>query len=510
MADPRRQREYKAIFNNVVDGKPLKDSQSHRKLFLDSISNHQDPPHCIGRIVNKEHVHQTLRTCVSSDITAAFYNSTITSLITFLMKPELKIVGGGDYLRTMVRIIAESPAFWISYSGAFESGELVPDAEYSFAWFLFQLLQLDDSEPYRPFALKQAVQDRLSGIADPAGRDIVAKILSTLSVTGPPPPPTSEVSTPGGRHNNDFEDFRQISILPTTEEINCTAPPFLRRSVYLDDPNTEPNRPVVYLDNTFRLLREDMLYELREEISLIFGKKGKRRRQILEGLQFMNIHAPAFEGKAKLLGQAAFEMQYPGPLPQLKGDSTLGTSAKRAKHLKDNFQGKKLYKHGSLCCLIFDGKVAAFPTLIRDEARLSQDKAIFLLEVKDKRIAAQLLVDLKVAKKIDLVLADVAVFAYEPVLLALQKMKYLPFEEELLFWTDDKNLNMVDMSPELETRTRELSRYRKTDLSRHIDTKSIVLDDAQMKSLLAGLCQRVSLIQGPPGNVVVSYYLSVR
>ena len=31
----------------------------------------------------------------------------------------------------------------------------------------------------------------------------------------------------GGRHNNDFEDFRLVDILPSVEEIQCEKDPYL-------------------------------------------------------------------------------------------------------------------------------------------------------------------------------------------------------------------------------------------------------------------------------------------
>jgi hypothetical protein len=72
----------------------------------------------------------------------------------------------------------------------------------------------------------------------------------------------------GGRHNNDFTDFRSIQILPTAEEFMCASTPFLPLA-------SEPTRfgggqgvkPAVplqagqasLLDRQFRLLRQDMI-----------------------------------------------------------------------------------------------------------------------------------------------------------------------------------------------------------------------------------------------------------
>ena len=56
---------------------------------------------------------------------------------------------------------------------------------------------------------------------------------------------------PGGRHDNDFEDFRAISILPTANEIASTERAFLRPADVLNDHNTKESRISIHLDNQF-------------------------------------------------------------------------------------------------------------------------------------------------------------------------------------------------------------------------------------------------------------------
>jgi hypothetical protein len=59
----------------------------------------------------------------------------------------------------------------------------------------------------------------------------------------------------------------------------------LRRSTFLDDPATEHNRIALHLDNQFRLLREDMLSEMKEELHIATGgKKGHHRGVKIKGL----------------------------------------------------------------------------------------------------------------------------------------------------------------------------------------------------------------------------------
>jgi hypothetical protein len=80
-------------------------------------------------------------------------------------------------------------------------------------------------------------------------------------------------------HDNDFlEDFRKISILPTVDEINCFDYPLDHiPNCCLDSDEKESTESVdslqeyPLLDRQFRLLREDMLSPLREELKKILS-----------------------------------------------------------------------------------------------------------------------------------------------------------------------------------------------------------------------------------------------
>lgn len=70
-----------------------------------------------------------------------------------------------------------------------------------------------------------------------------------------------------------FIDFCGIAILPTADELSSNK-------------NATPRRPS-YLDNTFRLLRDDMMHELKEDTDTALKKKQRRQR----GLIFDGIKA---------------------------------------------------------------------------------------------------------------------------------------------------------------------------------------------------------------------------
>lgn len=79
---------------------------------------------------------------------------------------------------------------------------------------------------------------------------------------------------PGGRHDNDFANISEISILPTLDKITSLEAPFLRHATELEDVSDGALHPMMYLDNHFRLLRENMIRELKED----FKSSPKPRR----------------------------------------------------------------------------------------------------------------------------------------------------------------------------------------------------------------------------------------
>ncbi|PKY47020.1 P-loop containing nucleoside triphosphate hydrolase protein [Rhizophagus irregularis] len=74
--------------------------------------------------------------------------------------------------------------------------------------------------------------------------------------------PPGELSKEGRRHDNDFVEIGNISIIPTREEILCDRKPFLP-STLPDSLHFLPYGVNRLLDTQFRLLREDMLNPIR-------------------------------------------------------------------------------------------------------------------------------------------------------------------------------------------------------------------------------------------------------
>lgn len=186
----------------------------------------------------------------------------------------------------------------------------------------------------------------------------IKHILSTLN----PAAPLNDESGPGGRHDNDLVDFRQISILPTADELTSVEPPFLLVAEAVEDPDRGSSRLAVHLDNQFRLLREEMLGGIREEIQIVLGlKKGYHRGLVIDELVPIDIDCGVPTKRQ------AWGMQFlcKSDIPRL----FRGKPKDRKAHLMDN---RNLFKHQSVAGLLADRKVVAFPTINRNADLLAE------------------------------------------------------------------------------------------------------------------------------------------
>lgn len=110
---------------------------------------------------------------------------------------------------------------------------------------------------------------------------------------------------------------------------------------------------------------------------------------------------------------------------------------------------------------------------------------------------------LKTSRNIKLVQINTAVFSYEPVLKRIQQIKAIQLKDEILCWEPGVTIGEPPKPPQDIIDGVEAS-GPSSDLRKLLgitQSREIKLDPAQTSSLLMGLKQRLSLIQGPPGRL---------
>ena len=360
-----------SFFASVLSGSKPLTTTKQGELFLDAIwfvtlpkvalvtdfqSVQADPPTCIEKLISSSCGLSSLQTSLRLDTSPTFINGPASKFLQYITHPSLKVICGGDFLRQVVLKIAQPPIFWSPFAQCVLQGKLQPQAQESFGWLLAELLCLDDEQrvPYIAIAQDRGIQKALTESPNFGVRRVgqrVRHILDTLDTAN-----YSEAQYgAGGRHDNDFADFRQISILPTADELTSEELPFLRPADAIDDVEKACNVPAIHLDNQFRLLRDDMLTEMREEILLMLGKKtGRRRGLIFEGFKLFGIDY----GTADRFEPWRLQLQLVTDLSQLKRLRPKD----RKKFFEDN---REVLKNEALVCLLVDEEIVAFPSVHR-------------------------------------------------------------------------------------------------------------------------------------------------
>src|SRR6266536_2104205 len=241
------------FFNNVLSGQQTLKSLRDGDLFIEAVCAQPDLPTCVNKLTSSPKGLQSVQACMRFNISPTYLNGPATRLLTYIQDPALKVICEGDFLRQIIIHIVEPPIFWNAFVQAFRDGTLELLAQQAFGWLLLELVSLLDKESTEHYSIAQdpAIQSQLLNSTNFEIRTLGHKVKHILSSLSSPATSNDDCS-PGGRHDNDFPDFREISILPTADELTSEEPPFLRIAQAIEDPDTEATRLAIHLDNQFR------------------------------------------------------------------------------------------------------------------------------------------------------------------------------------------------------------------------------------------------------------------
>jgi len=481
----------KKIFEDVVRG----DRQLDDPLiphFIQSISTHPDPATCLHTLVTSEHGLEAAQTAVCSNLSTDSLNGDVAVLLAYLRDSKLEYLGGGDTLQRLIRALVEAPDFWKSLVAASNTGQLQQSTERSFSWLFFQLVVSppEISEKYRHTALETGVIQTLLRSPDPETRLNARKIIHIVSLyPDDAAVPSDWLEAPGWRHNNDLHSYRKISILPTPDEINSTERPYLKTVDDIDD--LELTCPIkmfeVHVENQFRLLREDLVHDTRDNVQVALGNKiGKRSGEFITGLLLTDIYTDE-KSEWGLQFTCSYDLK-----PFFS--SAVDDEDRRARLEKD----RNFLRHASFACLLVGDEIIAFVTIVRDVDLLVQNPPVVAVKLGGRVAVKEALYQLQQCPSVSLAQISTPLFAYEPVLRGLQAMGPTRFllNGTLLVKPHRPRAAAGELSDIDQEYVPELIQ----NLGMTTNTKkTVTLDGAQTEAFLCGLTQKVALIQGPPG-----------
>ncbi|KAH7098450.1 P-loop containing nucleoside triphosphate hydrolase protein [Auriculariales sp. MPI-PUGE-AT-0066] len=490
MSAALRQARLDKLFTVVTSGK--QDVAPQSALFLEALCSQADALTALERLTSGYSALDAFQRALFDNLSVDFLNNRATKVLQFLQHPAFEVVGGGSLLFKVIHAATSPRTIVNAYRAALNSSSLSIDAQLAFAWLVLQLL----ATPERAADDFELAQDVCSELQKSAHHEVRTRAAALNRRLLQPVETSTDTlgSQPGGRHDNDFVNFKDISILPTAEEIICVKPPHLLTALALTDVSKD-ERPAIALDNQFRLLREDMVYELREDLQRYAQLKGKiGQRKGRRGFEIEALRLHGVSGVSSDTGRRtpwALQLECVRDLPFFAGTK----AEDRRKFLQEN---KRIIRHQSFACIIIDNQVAAFGEINRDEELLARELPVVILQINGEANTIDTLYKLMTRQPVKLIQVDTAVFAYEPVLKALQRMQCPALAPELFLWDNDALLEPPHMP-------RDIVELLRTQPSADIGpvlglSRRTVLDRAQHDSLLAALSQRISLIQGPPGT----------
>eukprot|EP00898_Chlorokybus_atmophyticus_P005655 jgi/Chlat1/6090/Chrsp40S05670 len=345
-----------------------------------------------------------------------------------------------------------------------------------------------------------------------------------------------ELSKSGAsRHDNDFVDFRRMSVIPTQAELLSTDSPYLPSNDTLPSSHHLPaGTSERLLDTQFRLLRADLVTPMRVAAACFREHRGS-----LQGNHFrVNAKSPSpqlagavhiandvsvFVLRNAQLGATLEKNKRRGLCFRVFFDHPSHIERKKVAEREMYWERTRHLGLDSLVCLwarTHDNEdILAFGTVVtRDIKELvhtplpsicvscvgapSSTLSIFRLLRNRKEVAGEIV----------LLEASPSFFAFEHVLKALQQHgPDLPFAEYFAMTSSTGNAGTRVPPPlymegctynlSMLEKSRQSSELRKVKADQFAAARfqDPVLDAAQLQAVLAALTQKLVLIQGPPG-----------
>jgi hypothetical protein len=482
------------VFTSFINGKRAIRNVNDAKIFFEAVRDQREQTTCVEKIVAASHGLKAVKMSLCTDTSSSFINEHSAHFLIYIADDDITQLCNGQLYQEILDVIVEPPTFWNALEKHFNERKLSTTSIQAFASLLHGLVTT-------PKAAKAGTQAGFIDIAenalasggllissDPVVRSIAYKLkdaVRTVKFTGN----VKAGFKPGGRHDNDFENYREIAIFPTADEFAAKDTPYYLQADAVMQ--VEPDKRVAtHLDNQFRLLREDMVGELRNDLQLATSRKSGRRAPLrLSGLEFHAVNC----GERKWRKAATIAIYCLKGLPEMAGMSR--------DQRRQDLKGYAGLKHNSFGCLLAGGQVISFATVERNDDLLANDPPIVLLQISGKAAILRSLVALKSHPRdtLEFLLVDTPFFAYEPVLRCLQEKSVLPLATEILTLDETGRHSRSPFAPTNIITT--IQTQEGQNLSAILGTKrKTILDGSQTQSLVDGLSRKVSLIQGPPGK----------
>lgn len=458
----------------------------------------------------KDQNEKLIRRVLTENEGVEFLRKVVLPFFEWLGKTELSTGTCQPMRDRVINAAADAPGLLAGIARDFHTLSSAGNLK-SLSWFLEVIVRLD----VRKWSTSPPIQRlhlQMSQCPDPLVSSVGTRLCDMITALNTPArlqprviganlTPTLEemqALTPGGRHDNDFADYRAIEIVPTVDEMKSTADPFL--------PMPTDRWPMA--DRLFRLMRQDMISSMRENMSKIPPAKPVKKSKGSEST------TPAPEKPALPTLSRGYVIESLGGIEfdrfnswflkiSFKLPDTHPTAGKKQKEKENYWQvgrGKKALTRGTIVCVSPIDRLDQ-PILIGEVAsRTPADLASLNPWIGARFVGQALQAAIGVCKSppsglLALIPINTALFMYGPILNRLKSMAEVPFPEEL----DDQRKRIPQRSPLAQHFGQE---YHEMNVGNPPVVQGLegTLDPGQLEGAKMALMQRVTLIQGPPGT----------
>lgn len=480
------------LFRHILRGDRKIQCANDAKLFFEAARSQPAPSTCVEGIVASKCGIEALQLSVRLDLNPAFIKTQTLHFIDYLNDDQLKLLVDGRILQQVLVTIAKPPTLWNALVSLAKAGGLEGEDLRIFSWLCLELLALPTNADLDVTDdIESVLKDRnLLDATCPRTRQLGYKIQHLLQLRKSPTIRSEGSYVPGGRHDNDYEDFRQISVYPTTDEFLSTERPFYRRAKEIFETDMS-ERAACHLENIYRLTREDLLGELRNDWqNAQIRNRGKRSAVTLGKLWPLGLEL----GDEKYQNKCSLAIRCQAGLERL----TNVHAQSRRKWLLDN---RNFLRHQAFGALYHGKEIFGFAFVDRNLDALLQSPPVVILQFTDDKAFKKALLAFKTVNDVMFTLVDTPVFAYEPVLERLKDMTELPLQDKLLNPSEAVDdfvpANLVRQVTRSFTQNSEPVEIEVRNGSVR---KAFQLDSSQQESLGSALESKLSVIQGPPGT----------
>lgn len=428
-------------------------------------------------------------------------NETVMKLLNHLGKCELSVGSAKHCTIQCFKAIYETPGLLQNLLAKLKGGKI--EKVSALVWFLVAVCKSDDTARQKPI-----VSDFLHALSSSGEIEKSPALKALVTVLMPEQLKLEYNSKHSGntqmelsslehvqafepQHNNDFPfDYRQIGILPTIEEMNSKYRTCGITSVFS---RNDSKNVAAMLDRQFRLLREDMLGPMREELDTEMKLPRDKKKKIFQNPQVVDIDTSP---------RICFTLLIDVPM------SLQGRLKGMKKGERQNFYeeaGRRILARESM--LVFldnkgsDSFVKAVGLVVkREKSEFAANEKCFRVGVSFSKDSLDLVLQQFISSEQvygksrkegatmcfafgkEVFQASSSYFSYEPILHRLQELDSIPFEEqivdEIAATVAEENVHTIP--PEIQNK--------------------LASDPSQLRAAEAAMREKVVLVQGPPGT----------